>query len=73
MTLNTAITCISSDLSWQLTVIFTGICQITSGLNSSQPRCVFHQVSALGGKPCLIPNLHFWQYELLFVTDRASG
>lgn len=37
--------CISSDLIWQLPVIYTGICQITSGLNFSRPRCVFHQVT----------------------------
>ena len=25
--------------------LYTGICQITSGLNFSRPRCAFHQVT----------------------------
>ena len=29
--------CISSDPIWQLSVIYTGICQITSGLNFLGP------------------------------------
>lgn len=46
---------INSDLTWQSPVIYTGICQITFGLNSSQPRraylttnVIFHEDFLLG-------------------------
>lgn len=50
--------CISPDLIWQLPVIYTDIGQITSGLNFSQPRCVFHQVTfpSASGRNSFFPD-----------------
>ncbi len=50
--------CIISDLISQLPVIYTDICQITSGLNFSQPRCVFHQVTlpSASGRNTFFPD-----------------
>lgn len=43
---------------WQLPAIYKGICQITSGLSFSQPRCTFHQVtfSSASGHSTFSPN-----------------